>query len=175
MNSYFQDNLKLTLKIFVLPINFKYIDMSNNNFINYSFELGMHKTRIPLIGIFCKEIPDPLIFIVDTGSNASLMFPNAYTRLNESIKILEWKNKLMGVDGIQNETTMSEVNFYIGESNFTHQFELFDSTDVVESFSNGSNIEVHGILGTDFLMKHDVTLDYSTFEMKIHNLNSHNQ
>lgn len=144
--------------------------MSNNNFINYSFELGMQEARIPLIGIFCKEISEPLIFIVDTGSNASLMFPNAYTRLNESIKILDKKNELMGVGGIKDETTMSEVSFHIGETNFTHQFELFDSTDVVESFSESTQIEIHGIIGTDFLIKHNVSLDYSTFEMKIHNL-----
>lgn len=144
--------------------------MSNNNFINYSFELGMQEARIPLIGIFCKEISEPLIFIVDTGSNASLMFPNAYTRLNESIKILDKKNELMGVGGIKDETTMSEVSFHIGETNFNHQFELFDSTDVVESFSKSTQIKIHGIIGTDFLIKHNVSLDYSTFEMKIHNL-----
>lgn len=149
--------------------------MSNLNHINYSFELGMQEVRIPLIGIFCKEISDPLIFIVDTGSNASLMFPNAYTRLNKSIRILERKCELMGVEGIQNETTMSEVSFHIGETNFTHQFELFDSTDVVDSFLESSQIEIHGIIGTDFLIKHNVTLDYSTFEMKIHNLKPSNQ
>lgn len=149
--------------------------MSNNNFINYSFEFGLQSARIPLIGIFCKEISNPLIFIIDTGSNTSLLFRNAYTQLNESIKILEKRSGLMGVEGVQNETTMSEVTFHIGETNFTHQFELFDSTDVVESFTASSRIEVHGILGTDFLIKHDVTLDYSTFEMKIHNLKPSNQ
>lgn len=149
--------------------------MNDKNFINYSFEYGLLNARMPLIGVFCKEIENPLIFIIDTGANASLLFSNAFSQLNESIKILDITHDVIGLEGIENETTLSEVSFNIGETKFTHKFELFDSTDVVESFSDTSNIEVHGILGTDFLMKHDVILDYSTLEMRIHNLKPSNQ
>lgn len=152
---------KVDFKNQSLSISDNTSNTSTNSHLKASFEPTFKRHCMPLIGIHCDDIPEPLMFIVDTGANANLIFPNAYTRLDKSLNKHDFANNVIGIDGVSTKATSCEIILNIGEYQCSHNFDLYESMGTVEMFKN-EGIEVHGLLGTNFISAHQLAIDFST-------------
>jgi hypothetical protein len=113
-----------------------------------------------MVGDYC------ISFIVDTGATVSLIDKSVADRLGELVVIKEESNYMLSVDGIYKEVKQKAVvNFIINEIPFTHEFlceSLYESLIKIET---ECNIQVHGILGNDFLLKNRWIIDYERLEV----------
>lgn len=96
---------------------------------------------------------------VDTGANISLLKPDnliGSTQLTNNDGII-----IMGISTDIQLTTTGRVfpQMLINNCIFSHPFHIVE---------NNFNVNNDGILGSDFLIKYGVTIDYSTNSMQIH-------
>lgn len=132
--------------------------------ISHPIGYGLKEAGLPIIPV---TIGDYCIsFIVDTGATVSLIDKSVADRLGELVVIKEESNYMLSVDGNYKEVKhKAVVNFILNEIPFTHEFlceSLYESLIKIET---ECNIQVHGILGNDFLMKNRWIIDYERLEV----------
>ena len=137
----------------------------NNNF-SFPISYGLSKTGLPVIPVQVGEYA--LCFIVDTGATLSLLDSSVADKLGELTKRNNKSSFFLGIDGKHREAgNTATLSFQIDEYSFTHTFvceSLFESLIKIEI---ESDIQVHGILGTDFLIGNKWIIDFEQLEIKM--------
>lgn len=107
-----------------------------------------------------------LCFIIDTGATLSLIDSSVVDQLGGLVVKHDKPKSILGINGkyMQAEST-AMLTFNIGETSFTHTFvskSLFESLIKIEM---ESDIQVHGILGSDFLLNNQWIIDFDKLEV----------
>jgi hypothetical protein len=133
---------------------------------NFSFPIsyGLSKTGLPLIPV---QIGDyALCFIIDTGATLSLLDSSVADRLGDLANINNKSNFILGIDGKHREARhTATLSFQIDEYSFTHTFVCESLFEALIKFEIESDIQVHGILGNDFLLKNKWIIDFEKLEI----------
>jgi len=99
-------------------------------------------------------------FIIDTGSNVSHIDLAAAKILQKSTFIPVETNSVVGIEGSLKSIGKIKQFFSAGIFTFGHEFFVTDLSTMINTIKESGDIEIHGILGTDFLNKYRCHLDF---------------
>lgn len=124
---------------------------------NYAFSFSMNKTGLPLIvvSMYNKNI----CFLIDTGSTINLLNNQVYDHFKDKIPIVS-DAELIGIDGTKQSVERVIVDFTFEDKVYSSTFTIFDATLAFKQIEVDSGIQIHGILGNEFLVENEWIIDY---------------
>ena len=129
---------------------------NNNSFLSISFSKGFCAPNIPIATFFQGD--KELNFIIDTGSDDNVISREALKDIEHSM--VEHYGTLSGVGGV-NQVEACLIPFQYGEEAFTEKFLISDLKDAFDMIRSAHAIPLHGMIGSKFLMKNNMVLDYN--------------
>ncbi len=139
--------------------------------IAYPLNFGLNKTGLTLIAVEMEG--EILCLLVDTGATLNLLDKRVYEHFNkcnshESIHTNTISN--FGIDGVEKAAKRAELNFSFEDNLFTTKFTIFDASTAFDKVEEESGIQIHGILGNEFLLENEWIIDFEKqaviFEIK---------
>lgn len=125
-----------------------------------SFKEGIRQTWLPLIE---AEIQDQhVFFIIDTGSTHCVMDEKMTDILKDSINYVG-KTRLHGIEGNFVQTSEGLLNLNINGKQYQQKFSFMSLGDAFSSIKEESGIEIHGLLGNNFLVNNKWAIDYGKY------------
>ena len=126
----------------------------------HSLYHGLNQTKLPIIVI---EIEDKhLCFILDTGSTCCLIDSNVVKNIVEPIG----DYCISGIDGTKHKVDVVILPFNFEGYTYKPKFCVQQLSDAFKEIAEDSGIQVHGLLGTDFLIENKWIIDFK--ELNIH-------
>lgn len=127
--------------------------MTNKYPLNYA----LSKTGLPLIAvsIYNKNI----CLLIDTGSTMNLIDKKVHEYFKDKISVVS-SSELIGIDGIKQSAERVNLNFTFEDTQYSTQFTIFDTSLVFHQIEKDSNIQIHGIIGNEFLVENEWIIDY---------------
>lgn len=129
----------------------------NNTF---SIREGLSKTWLPIIE---AEIENHHVnLIIDTGSTHSVLDEGIAATLKDSITYVG-ENSLHGIEGNRVNVQEGLVYLNINGEQYQQAFSFMSLGEAFTSIKEESGIEVHGLLGNNFLVNNRWIIDYGKF------------
>ena len=131
------------------------------NTINYPLNFGLSNLGLPLIAV---EMNDKNIcFLLDSGATLNLLDKRVHDyfskyKLNDAMATTKISN--FGIDGIETEAPRVEQIFKFENGLFKTKFTIFDTSSAFNKVEEESGIQIHGILGNEFLLENEWILDF---------------
>ncbi|MDE7153653.1 MAG: hypothetical protein K2O00_04305 [Muribaculaceae bacterium] len=122
--------------------------------MDYPIHHTISKVGLPLI--VTSDSPK-LCFLLDTGATHNILFNFVYEPFNATRK----KCWVMGIDGEKKETLQIETQLSFGGQKSSALFSVIDSDKAVSQIQSVTGIQIHGILGTPFLIENKLLLDFN--------------
>lgn len=132
--------------------------------MEFPLTLGLQKAGLPLI-LTSGKLKN-LCFLIDTGSTHNSLFDFVYNHFKEEFKILEGTQSLMGIEGQYKETPIIEATFNFEGKDYTSTFSVLDASEAIKQVQEETGIQIHGILGTQFLLENNWIIDFETYNVK---------
>lgn len=129
--------------------------------MEFPLSLGLQKTGLPLIissGNLC--------FLIDTGSTHNTLFGFVYEHFKDRFKVLEERRNIIGIDGVQHEVPTIEATFKFEGMNYTSSFAVLDASEAVMQMQKETGVQIHGVLGTQFLVENKWIVDFEQLTIK---------
>ena len=130
---------------------------------NISFKKAMGRHRFPVVVLYNNG--NAYNFIVDTGATNSVLNKN-FLDLIKHNKIETEDCTLYGIDGNPISVEYIEVPLYNGKKKFTEDFQVID-VPAFDKLKETENLEVAGFLGSSFLEKNKMSIDFKKYEIKV--------
>lgn len=138
---------------------------------SYPLNYGLSNTGLPLIAVEMEG--NNLCFLVDTGATLNLLDKRVYEHLNKN-KVQESKPvdsiTNFGIDGVETKAPRVEQIFKFENGLFKTKFTIFDTSTAFNKVEEESGIQIHGIIGNEFLLENEWILDYQ--KLAIYNQDS---
>ncbi len=119
--------------------------------MKYSLVYGFEKVGLPLIFVqlfIDKKVKD-VCFVLDTNSSNSILFNS----IIENREHLDYKKSL-------------NLTFYFEKENYTDSFNVSDEPELYSKIKSNTGVQIHGILGVDFLFEYGLTIDFWNYELR---------
>lgn len=126
---------------------------------------GLQKTGLPLI-ITSGKLKD-LCFLIDTGSTHNILFSYVYEHFSDEFKILNNTQNIMGIEGEYKETPIIEGTFNFEGKDYTSTFSVFNATNAVVQVEEETGVQIHGILGIQFLIENKWVINFDKNIIKL--------
>ena len=124
------------------------------------FSAGFNLTDLPIVTF--TQGNEKLNFLLDTGSNKSLINASIVNKLNHVP--LKSDSTMFGVDGNYTKVEMTVISiFYKGEE-YANDFMISDLDKPFSNIKKESGVTIHGILGNNFFVRNKSILNFE--EMK---------
>ena len=124
------------------------------------FSAGFDLTDLPIVTF--TQGNEKLNFLLDTGSNKSLINASIVNKLNHIP--LKSDSTMFGVDGNYTKVEMTVISiFYKGEE-YANDFMISDLDKPFSNIKRESGVTIHGILGNNFFVRNKSILNFE--EMK---------
>jgi hypothetical protein len=104
-------------------------------------------------------------FIVDTGSCVSAIDEKYITELG-AIR-LNKTTEVVGIEGNPEEVHFYEIDFECNNTAYTHDVIAKSFGNAFDPFLKEFNLEIHGILGSEFFTKHKFIIDFKTNTLNV--------
>ena len=121
-----------------------------------SFKEALDLVELPIVTFLNKGIK--LNFLLDTGSSQSIinesMLPSLDTKKSEDSMII------VGVEGNKVSSDLCTMKVGYKDQEFAHTFAIKDLDEAFGVVKQESGVQIHGILGSDFLQKYKYVLDF---------------
>lgn len=125
---------------------------------------GLQQTGLPLI-LTSGELKN-LCFLIDTGATHNTLFDFVYEHFKNEFKLLEGTYRTMGIEGHYKETPIIEATFNFEGKNYTSTFSVLNASEAVKQVQQETGTQIHGVLGTQFLMENQWIIDFETYNVK---------
>ena len=123
---------------------------------------GICKTKLPIILV---EIEDKyLCFILDTGSTCSLIDSSVVEYFKDIVGPVG-DYCISGIEGTKHKVDMITLPFNFEGQVYKPRFCVRPLLDAFKSIEDESGIQVHGLLGTDFLLENQWIVDFRTLTL----------
>ena len=99
-------------------------------------------------------------FLIDTGSTHNSIFSFVYDHFKDEFQIQEEMQKTMGIEGNYQECQTVEATFNFEGTDYTSTFMIMDATSAMAQVQEETGIQIHGILGIQFLLEHKWIIDF---------------
>lgn len=131
--------------------------------MEFPLSWGLSKTGLPLIIVTCKDDGGNvrnLCFMIDTGATESILFSFVYDLFKNSFKRIDDQGSVMSIDGTTYETPLVQATFNFENEAYTGSFLIFSVSDAIKSIEDESGVQIHGVIGTRFLVENKWILDF---------------
>lgn len=126
--------------------------------MKFPLTFGLNKTGLPLI-ITSGKLKN-LCFLIDTGATHNFLFTYVYEHFKNEFKHLDGKQSLMGIEEHYKETSIIEATFNFEGNDYTSTFSVLDANDAMGQVQEETGIQIHGVLGIQFLMDNKWTINF---------------
>ena len=126
--------------------------------MEFALDFGLQKTGWPLI-LTSGKLKN-ICFLIDTGSTHNILFSFVYEHFKEEFKLLDSAIKTMGIEGQYQEAPVIEATFNFEGIDYTSTFSVLDASDAIAQVQGETGIQVHGVLGTQFLLENGWSIDF---------------
>ena len=133
--------------------------------MEFPLTLGLQKTGLPLI-ITSGKLKN-LCFLIDTGSTHNILFSYVYEHFSDEFKILNNTQNIMGTEGEYKETPIIEGTFNFEGKDYTSTFSVFNATNAVVQVEEETGVQIHGILGIQFLIENKWVINFDKNIIKL--------
>src|SRR5574344_749418 len=130
--------------------------------MNFPLSLGLQKAGLPLI---ISE--NNLCFLLDTGATHNVIFNYVYEHFKEEFKRLDKNQFIMGIEGNYQETPIVEATFNFEGVDYTSSFSVLEASDAMHQVQKETGIQIHGILGVQFLLENKWILDFKKLTITV--------
>ena len=130
--------------------------------MNYSIIYGLNKTKLPIIPVEVEG--KHLCFIIDTGSTCSLIDSNVVEYFKDIVTPVGDYN-ISGIDGTKHKVDVVTLPFSFEGQAYSPKFCVKPLLETFKKIETESGIQVHGLLGTDFLIENDWIIDFERCEI----------
>lgn len=127
---------------------------------NLSFSIS--KVQLPLIIVKVKE--KYICFILDTGSTCSLIDSTVVEYFKDIVEPVG-DYYINGIEGSKHKVDMITLPFIFEGQMYKPKFCVKPLLDAFKSIEDESGIQVHGLLGTDFLLENQWIVDFRTLTL----------
>ena len=131
--------------------------------MEFPLTFGVQKTGLPLI-VTSGKLKN--MFLIDTGSTHNTLFDFVYEHFKDEFKLLDCTCRTMGIEGHYKETPVIEATFNFEGVDYTSTFSVLDATDAIAQVQKETGIQIHGVLGIEFLMENKWIIDFETYNVK---------
>lgn len=130
----------------------------------FPLAFGLQKVGLPLI-LTSGKLKN-ICFLIDTGSTQNFLFDFVYEHFKEEFKLLEDSSGVMGIEGHYKECPVIEATFNFEGKDYTSVFAVLDASDAVKQVQKESGIQIHGVLGIQFLIENKWIIDFENLAIK---------
>ena len=130
-----------------------------NGLKSYKEGLAFQKHNTPVITLTSKEGKD-YSFILDSGCSVNAI--DAKFAKNFNLKEQNEVIKIVGVDGNPHKANKVKASLYYNGVKFTDEYIVKDFNNAFAPVEADLGITICGLLGTDFMNKHNINLDFKT-------------
>lgn len=123
----------------------------------YSLNHGLNKTKLPIIPVEIKG--KHRCFIIDTGSTCSLIDSNVIEYFKDIATPVGDYN-ISGIDGTKHKVDVVTLPFSFEGQSYSPKFCVKSLLEAFKDIETESGIQVHGLLGIDFLMGNKWIIDF---------------
>jgi len=131
--------------------------------MEYPIQHSISKIGLPLI--MTADKPN-ICFLIDTGATHNILFSFVYEHIKSSCTAISERSIIMGIEGEMNETMQIEISLSFGGQNSKARFSIIDTDKAVAQIQSETGIQIHGILGTPFLIDNKWILDFNNLKIK---------
>lgn len=131
--------------------------------MEFPLTFGLQKVGLPLI-ITSGKLKN-ICFLIDTGATHNTLFDFVYEHFKREFKLLDGTYKTMGIEGHYQEVPMIEATFNFEGKDYSSVFAVLDASDAVKQVQKETGIQIHGVLGTAFLLENNWIIDFE--QMKV--------
>ena len=125
--------------------------------IKFPLNYGLSKTGLPLI--VAKIFDNDVCLMLDTGSNRNIIDSRIYDLFKDKLIPSETSSEVITLNGAATGTTI-EVPFNFENQDYNEPFICTEIVDAFDKIHEESGIQIHGILGNNFFLKHGWVLDF---------------
>ena len=123
-----------------------------------SFKEALDLIELPIVTFYQGD--KKLNFMLDSGSNLSIIDINAVNNLKLKYVKLNKVSGILGINGETRDAGFVNLKFSYKHINFDYDFQYLDLSNVVDSLKQ-DGITIHGILGNQFFVKYKYVLDFN--------------
>ena len=123
-------------------------------------------SNLPIIVVIVKN--KRLCFIIDTGSTCSLIDSNVVEYFKDITTPVGDYN-ISGIDGIKHKVDVVTLPFTFESRSYSPKFCVKPLLEAFKDIETESGIQVHGLLGTDFLMENKWIIDFDKLVIIVSN------
>lgn len=127
---------------------------------NLSFSIS--KVQLPLIIVKVKE--KYICFILDTGSTCSLIDSSVVEYFKDIVEPVG-DYCISGIEGTKHKVDMITLPFNFEGQVYKPRFCVRPLLDAFKSIEDESGIQVHALLGTDFLLENKWIIDFEKLKL----------
>ena len=132
-------------------------------FETYPLSYGLNKAKLPIIMVKVED--KYLCFILDTGSTCCLIDSNVVQYFKNIVEPIG-DYCISGIDGTKHKVDVVILPFNFEGYTYKPKFCVQQLSDAFKEIAEDSGIQVHGLLGTDFLIENKWIIDFK--ELNIH-------
>lgn len=125
-----------------------------------SFKQGFISPNVPIITVMQGK--KKLHFLLDTGCDNNVVDVNILDSLK--YEKTEGKVNLTGFGG-KSEVSKCNISFECDNKSYTEEFLVADLTDAFTTMEDWHSIKLCGMLGSCFLRKNNLVLDFETLTL----------
>ena len=133
------------------------------NSLEFPLSLGLQKAGLPLI----ISENNNLCFLLDTGATNNVIFNYVYEHFKEEFKRLDKNQSIMGIEGSYQEAPIVEATFNFEGVDYTSSFSVLEASDAMQQVQKETGIQIHGILGVQFLLENKWILDFKKLTITV--------
>ena len=128
----------------------------------YSIINGLNKVQLPIIHVKIEN--KYLCFILDTGSTCSLIDSTVVEYFKDIVEPLG-DYCISGIEGTKHKVDIVTLPFNFEGQIYKPKFCVRPLLDAFKSIEEENGIQVHGLLGTDFLLENQWIVDFRTLTL----------
>ena len=131
--------------------------------MEFPLSFGLQKAGLPLIISGTHN----LCFLIDTGATHNVIFNYVYEHFKEEFKRLDKNQSIMGIEGSYQEAPIVEATFNFEGVDYTSSFSVLEASDAMQQVQKETGIQIHGILGVQFLLENKWILDFKKLTITV--------
>lgn len=121
---------------------------------------------LPVIPVKLFDAKSYALLLVDTGSDRSIMDITVYNHFKDQVTQTQPGQNIITTNGKTETTVIAQFDFTIDDSlKYSEPFTCMDCSQGFHQIEKETGYQLHGILGTDFLVKHQWKIDFEKLQI----------
>ena len=133
-----------------------------NQQFTFPFIYGISKTGLPLIVV--EIFGHHNCLMLDTGSNRNIIDHRIYNHFKDKLETQPDSSEVLTLNGTTTGIII-DIPFNFENQVYHETFLCTENTEVFDKIYDESGIQIHGILGNLFFLKHRWILDFEKIEV----------